>query len=483
MNGGRRSLPKGWATARLGEVIPKARPKVPADPTSELPFIGMDHIEANSFHLIGQDEFSKMKSAGSYFQSGDVLYGRLRPYLNKLHRAKFKGVASAEFIVLPASEFFESDFIKFVLHQRKFVDFAMSQSSGDRPRVKFNGIADFEFQLPPLNEQRRIVEKIELLFARLDKGEEALRAVQTLLARYRQSVLKAAVTGELTADWRAENADRLEHGRDLLARILQTRRESWEGRGRYKEPVGPDTSNLPKLPKGWVWATVDQLLRGGLSNGRSVPDAPEGFPVLRLTALKDGLIDVSERKIGAWDADGAAPFLIARGDILVSRGNGSKQLVGRGGLVADEVDPVAYPDTMIRIPILLDYLSLSWFLQLWNSPFMRSQIENAAKTTAGIYKINQTDIRNFNVPLPPLAEQEEVSATVDEQLSKIGVLQKWCETELARSAALRQSILKDAFAGRLVSQDPADEPAANLLARIPESRASAPKKTRRKVTA
>ena len=138
---------------------------------------------------------------------------------------------------------------------------------------------------------------------------------------------------------------------------------------------------------------------------------------------------------------------------------------------------------MIRILILLDYISPSWFLQFWNSPFMRSQIENAAKTTAGIYKINQTDIRSFNVPLPPLAEQEEVSAMVDEQLSKIEALQKWCETELTRSAALRQSVLKDAFAGQLVPQDTTDEPATDLLARIKETRAATPKKTRRKVPA
>lgn len=341
----------------------------------------------------------------------------------------------------------------------------------------------FSVPVAPVNEQRRIVEKIETLFARLDKGEEALRDVQKLLARYRQSVLKAAVTGQLTADWRAENAHSLEHGADLLARILQTRRKTWEGRGKYKDPAAPDTSDLPDLPDGWVWASVDQLLRAGLSNGRSVPDATEGFPVLRLTALKDGSIDTSERKIGAWDAKSAASFLIERGDILVSRGNGSKQLVGRGGLVADDTDPIAYPDTMIRIPILLYYLSSSWFLQLWNSPFMRRQIENVAKTTAGIYKINQTDIRNFKVPLPPLAEQEEVAAKVDEAFQKIGVLQNWCETELTRSAALRQSVLKDAFAGRLVPQDPADEPAAALLARIKETRTAAPRKTVRKARA
>jgi hypothetical protein len=103
--------------------------------------------------------------------------------------------------------------------------------------IPFRAASDSD--IAPLNEQRRIVEKIETLFARLDKGEEALRDVQKLLARYRQSVLKAAVTGQLTADWRAENAHRLEHGQDLLARILQTRRETWEGRGKYKEPCRP----------------------------------------------------------------------------------------------------------------------------------------------------------------------------------------------------------------------------------------------------
>ena len=192
-------LPQGWVSCQLGEVIPAARPKVPADPNSQLPFIGMDHIEPHSFHLVGQDEFAKMKSAGSYFQSGDILYGRLRPYLNKVHNAKFEGVASAEFIVFPASKFFESAFIKYLLHQRKFVEFAMSRSSGDRPRVKFNKITDFKFLLPPLNEQRRIVEKVESLFAQADKVEEEIRDAQKTIAHCRQSILKDAFAGKLVS--------------------------------------------------------------------------------------------------------------------------------------------------------------------------------------------------------------------------------------------------------------------------------------------
>ncbi|WP_256819597.1 restriction endonuclease subunit S [Pseudomonas putida] len=336
--------------------------------------------------------------------------------------------------------------------------------------------------LPPLGEQRRIVEKIEALFAQLDQGETSLRDAQKLLERYSQSLLKAAVTGQLTSEWRAENTHRLGNSCELLQRILQARRHSWHGRSKYQDPDTLDITGLSGLPEGWVWVTVDQILRASLSNGRSVPDAQVGFPVLRLTALKDGVIDISERKIGAWNAESAAPFLAQKGDVLVSRGNGSKQLVGRGGLVKVDPDPVAYPDTMIRIPILLDFVSPEWFLQLWNSPFMRGQIEKSAKTTAGIYKINQADIRSFCLPLPPLIEQIEIVESINEAFDKIRTAKSWCVTELSRSAALRQSILKDAFSGKLVPQEPSDEPVAELLARIHAERVSAPAKSCRAST-
>lgn len=346
------------------------------------------------------------------------------------------------------------------------------------PSLPLSKLGKVAVPLAPLAEQQRIVEKIETLFSQLDQGEAALRAVQKGLARYRQSVLKAAVTGALTADWRARRVGQLEHGQDLLARILQTRRENWQGRGKYKEPAAPDTTNLPELPEGWVWASIDQLLRMNLANGRSVRDATDGFPVLRLTALKDGFIDLSERKIGAWSAEDAEPFIVQKGDILASRGNGSKHLVGKGGLILAEPGLVAYPDTMIKISVNLTAVSPNWFIHIWNSPFFRGQIERSAKTTAGIYKINQTDIRNFKVPLPPKDEQVQISERIEEALDRAYLLEISCQSELTRSAALRQSILKAAFSGQLVPQDPDDEPAAALLARIQAERAAGNKPAR-----
>ena len=338
----------------------------------------------------------------------------------------------------------------------------------------FSILKKFKIPVAPRNEQHRIVEKIETLFARIDKGEEALRQVQKLLKRYRQSILKAAVTGELTRDWREANQHQLEPASDLLERILETRRKNWQGRGKYKEPVELDVTDLPELPQGWVWISVDHLLREGLSNGRSVRSSHDGFPVLTLTALKNGHIDLTERKIGDWTRTEAAPYCIQEGDVLASRGNGSKHLVGRGGLVREKPDSVAFPDTMIRIPLNLTCTNPEWFIHLWNSTFIRGQIESCAKTTAGIYKINQSDIRSFEVPLPPLPEQRAISAKIDELVTQVTNLEAVCEKELARASSLRQSILKSAFTGQLVPQDPNDEPASELLARIRAEREATP---------
>src|SRR5690606_16094768 len=124
--------------------------------------------------------------------------------------------------------------------------------------------------------------------------------------------------------------------------------DSWKKK--YVEPQPVDTTDLPDLPEGWCWASLDDLVSEPLANGRSVQTREGGFPVLRLTALKNGKIDLSERKDGAWDAAAARPFLVADGDSLVSRGNGSLERVAIGGFVKDP-DPVAFPDTLVRIRI------------------------------------------------------------------------------------------------------------------------------------
>ncbi len=354
---------------------------------------------------------------------------------------------------------------------------------GAQPNISNEKIESLSFSLPPLNEQKRIVTKIEELFSELDKGVENLKKAQEQLKVYRQAVLKHAFEGKLTEKWREENKDKLESADQLLIRILKSRKENWNGRGKYKEPNHPEISKPPKLPSGWIWSNVNALISEPLTNGRSVPTAKKGFPVLRLTALKNRSIDLNERKVGAWQEEDAKPHLVKFGDFLASRGNGSKHLVGRGGLINQTPDPVAFPDTLIRIRINHDICQKEFFSEMWDSYFFRNQIEKKARTTAGIYKINQNDVASFILPLPSLNEQKEVIKILKDVTLQIDAMENWFRTELTKSETLRQSILKKAFSGELVPQDPNDEPASVLLERIKTVKAkqeSSAKKTKTK---
>ena len=356
--------------------------------------------------------------------------------------------------------------------------------------------------LAPANEQRRIVDRIETLFDEIDRGVESLRDAKRAIGHYRQSLLKGAFEGRLTADWRAKNPDKLEGPEVLLARIREERErrywvalEDWEravaewknggeiGRKptKPKPPAGFDLLwTSERLP--WPSVSVRALLGAPLINGRSAKDREGGFAVLRLTALQSGKIDLRESKEGDWSEEDAEPFLVKRGDIFISRGNGSKKLVGIGGRVLHEPMPVAFPDTMIRVRPDTSAVRPEYFLSVWNSWTVRQQIEKAARTTAGIYKINQGHVCGFVLPLPSLAEQSEIVRILDARLEAARSLEREIDANLARAEALRQSILQMAFSGQLIPQDPTDEPASALLARIRAERDTKPSKRSRRRT-
>jgi len=230
-------------------------------------------------------------------------------------------------------------------------------------------------------------------------------------------------------------------------------------------------------PRGWTETTLGALLSAELMNGRSVPTADAGFPVLRLTALSAGLVDLTERKIGAWTRSEAEKYLVREGDFLISRGNGSIRLVGRGALVLRD-EEVAFPDTMIRVRPNLEAIECGFLRYQWDAPATRSQIERAAKTTAGIFKINQTDLRRTRLNLAPLAEQRRIVAEIETQFTRLDAAVSTLERVQANLKRARASVLKAAVEGRLVPTE-ADlargkgrsyEPASALLDRILEER-------------
>ena len=335
--------------------------------------------------------------------------------------------------------------------------------------------------LPPLAEQHRIVVEIETQFTRLDASVAALQRAQANLKRYRASVLKAACEGRLVpteAELARSEGREYEPAAVLLERMLADRRARWESQehrqGKYKEPAPPNTSGLPELPEGWVWATVGHVILGTPQNGLYKPKSQYGggIPILRIDDFQDfalrerellRCLRISAKEIGTYGLE--------VGQLVVNRVNSPSHL-GKCLVVPASLLPAVFESNMMRIttnPLVSKYF-LACYLR---SKDGRACLTANAKWAVNQASINQTDVCMTPMPLPPLPEQHRIVAEVDRRLSVVQQTEATVEASLARAERLRQSILKQAFSGKLVPQDPDDEPASALLERIKAEREAA----------
>ena len=348
--------------------------------------------------------------------------------------------------------------------------------------IRGDDLRSHPLPLPPLAEQYRIVAEIEKQLTRLDASVTALKRVQANLKRYRASVLKAACEGKSVPTEaelaRTEGRD-YEPGERLLERILEERRARWEAqekrRGKYKEPSPPDTSSLPELPEGWVWATVAQLLARS-EYGTSVKCSYEsdGLPVLRIPNIVAGDLDLIDIKYATRPVPIDSETALAKGDVLMCRTNGSVSLVGKAAVVDTELEPYhGFASYLLRFRLIEAEIMPKWFHIYATSQSGRDFIEQNAASSAGQNNVSLSLIHTMPTPLPPLAEQRRIVAEVERRMSVIQQAEAAVEANLARAERLRQSILKQAFSGKLVPQDPNDEPASELLERIRAEREAA----------
>jgi len=181
----------------LGELVFQISNKMMPNEAPEFPFIGMDCLEKNALKPHFTYKFKEFKSAGNWFNTNHVLYGRLRPYLNKVYQAEYEGVASGEFIILETIKSFSPNYLKLILHQQDFVHWANKQSAGDKPRVKYDQIALYPIKVPTIKEQQQIVQEIESRLSVCDKVEESIIESLEKAQALRQSILKKAFEGKL----------------------------------------------------------------------------------------------------------------------------------------------------------------------------------------------------------------------------------------------------------------------------------------------
>ncbi len=415
-------LPPGWAWTTLGEVAVPGRPKVPPASLPNLPFIGMEHVEAQTMRLLATVPAGEMKSAGVHFQVGDVLYGRLRPYLNKVLRPLFEGLSSAEFIVFPPSPSIDQQFLQYVLNSAPFVSFASHLNEGDRPRVDFEQIGSFELALPPLAEQRRIVAEIERQLTNIDTTVAQLTAVRRKTAAFGTSVIRAATLAK--PHWR-------------IARAA-------EACGFITKGTTPASDQL--LAQGDVpYLKVNNLtFRGRLDFSRSRTFITKHVHDNELSRSK-----------------------VRPGDVLMN-------IVGPPlGKVA--IVPDTYPEYNINQAIArfrpVPGVDARYLALLLRNPEILAWALKRAKTTAGQVNLTLELCRDLPLPIAPEAEQQQIAVAVDQALALSDNACIGIDAALGRAARLRQSILKKAFEGKLLPQDPNDEPASVLIERIRATRA------------
>ena len=346
----------------------------------------------------------------------------------------------------------------------------------------------FHIPIAPYPEQVRVVDTLAEVISDLDAGIAALERVRAKLAQYRAAVLKAAVDGTLTAAWRAEHPN-TEPATKLLERILAERRRRWEEeqlrkfkakgqeppknwKAKYKEPSSAEPEQLRHLQDGWRWATVDQCAVA-IQYGTSAKCTRDGtgVPVLRMGNMaSDGRLSFTDLKY-LPGAHGEFPdLLLQTGDILFNRTN-SAELVGKTAHYSGMPAPCSFASYLIRLRLVTGVLP-QYLVYCINSALGRSWIKEVANQTVGQANVNGTKLAAFVFPIPAFAEQSAVVDAVDDQFSVIDDLESDLDTKLKSAQGLRQAILRHAFTGQLVPQDPNDEPASDLLKRIAAMRDS-----------
>ena len=332
-------------------------------------------------------------------------------------------------------------------------------------------VAKLPFRVAPLHEQRRIVEAIESYFTRLDDAVATLERVQRNLKRYRASVLKAAVEGRLVPTEaelaRAEGRD-YEPASVLLERILAERRRRWEetgGRGKYQEPVAPDTTDLPELPESWCWASLEALTSAVrvICYGILMPKehVPGGVLYVKVRDMRSGTLNVGA--LQRTTPEIAAQFsraALRAGDLLLA-------IRGTYGRVVDvpaELEGGNITQDTARLDLMKGCTSRYIKASLLSPP-AQSYFKRVARGVA-VKGVNIADVRATPIALPPTTEQLRIAIEAERLLSVSEAAERTAEQSIRRATRLRQSILKWAFEGKLADQDPSDEPASVLLERI-----------------
>lgn len=472
---GLREKPSGWTYTQIGAVAP-VNPSTTLeglDDEAEVVFVPMAAVseESGAIDITGRRTVREVSKGFVRFRGGDVIFAKITPCMENGKIAPVPNVGlpfagSTEFQVLRPSAAIDQCYLWYFLVQRSFRAQAQRNMGGSagQMRVPTTFLRDASIPLPPLAEQQRIVARIDELFAEIAEGEAALTRAREGLETFRRALLKSAVTGELTREWRELHLPK-KTGIELMQQLrAKADEDKARGRGRVRAlsvlTQDAEAVALPVLPETWAWASLAELGDFGRGKSRHRPrdDA----------RLYGGTIPFIQTGIVANCGDFITTYSQSYSDFGLAQSRlwptGTLCITIAANIAKTGILNIAacFPDSIVGL-VPAEQID-PYFVHMWMQT-VQKRIEQYAPATAQ-KNINLEVLEQVAVPVPPPDEAAEILRRVTAALAAHDDTLTLIDAEAADSARLRQAVLKAAFEGRLVPQDPDDEPATAMLERL-----------------
>lgn len=423
-------LPEHWKWVRLGTTVKNITVKTEWFDAADK-YLGLEDLNTGGGILRISDTHD-LKSAKTVFQYGDVLYGKLRPYLNKHAVASFSGVCSTDILALRPEKIIDAAYLDFWLSTPFFLNAAITNSKGvNLPRVSFNSIAQYPFPLPPLEEQKQIVAYLDEKLGKIDSVHDKLQDFLDHAAQRKDNLIQAGVTGHLTEKWREEHLSEASQDTELPEGSLISEEE---------QPY--------LIPETWKWVRLKYV--GNFVSGSGFPKHLQGqtnktYPFYKVGNLvntdKCGYIADAPNSIDEQTRETIKAKVIPAESIIFAKVGEAIRLNRR----AITVQPSCIDNNMMSfIPLhtCLRY-SFAWFKNFDLYPL------SLATSTPSVRK---SALEQIPFPLPPMGEQEEIARILDEQLERAERTDRLVAEVLERLDTMKQQIVSAALAGRLSLQ-------------------------------
>ena len=374
-------IPKEWEVARLGDISKQRNEIVQPEQERNDKFVGLEHLEKGESRIKGYGLASGVISSKFRFFAGDILYGKLRPYLDKAVIADFTGICSTDLLVIDQDKKkVQPNFLMYIIHSPNFISHAISTTSGtNHPRTSWNAIAKFKLGLPPLSEQKKIAEILSTVDQAIEKVSEAIEKTQRLKKGLMQELLTKGI-----------------------------------GHMEFKD------TEVGKIPKEWKSIKLEEISIGSPQNGlyKNKESYGNGFKIVRMTELfREDVLIINDMALVNVSKEELARFSLHPGDLLFARRSLKIEGSGKCVLVPKIDEPILFESSIIRITLNKMLAYPLFFLYYLNS-VGRKQISRMTRTVA-VSGITGRDLQKIFIPLPSLHEQQkiaEILTTVDERL-------------------------------------------------------------------